>query len=61
MKAPGDDGHMGPISSKREREGSAKLLMGFPHQEPEELHVLVSIKKSDAFPGRAMGILGIGN
>lgn len=38
-----------------------QLLMSSPHQEAEELHALVFIKQSDAFPGRAMGILGIEN
>lgn len=32
-----------------------------PHQGAEELRVLVFIKRSDAFPGRAIGILGIEN
>lgn len=35
--------------------------MYFPHHGAEELRVLVVMKQSDAFPGRAMGILGIEN
>lgn len=65
LKAPGEelgyDGHMGPISPRSEGREALQLLMDFPYQEREELRVLVFIKKSDAFPGRAMSILGIGN
>lgn len=36
-------------------------LMHSPHQGAEELRVLVFIKWSNAFLGRAIGILGIEN
>lgn len=36
-------------------------LMHAPHQGAKELRVLVFIKRSDAFSGRAIGILGIEN